>query len=73
MVLSFSTTVSAFSLAAVVAGAGIETVRCPLVTPGLADGVGFGVKKRVQRVFYGSSDNLVKVRANLLFIDVDDL
>jgi len=71
MVLSFSTTVSAFSLAAVIAGAGIETVRCSLVTPGLADG--FGVKKLVQHVFYGSSDNLVKVRANLLFIDVDDL
>jgi hypothetical protein len=39
----------------------------------LKQAVGFGVKKRVQRVFYGSSDNLVKVRANLLFIDVDDL
>jgi hypothetical protein len=39
----------------------------------LKQAVGFGVKKRVQRVFYGSSDNLVKVRANLLFIDMDDL
>ena len=58
-------------LAAVMDGSGIKPLRRPLIALSLAYGV--GVEQRVQGVFDSSPDNLVKVRADLLFVDFERL
>src|SRR5262249_3025964 len=58
-------------LAGVVAGAGVEPLGGPLVTPGAAQVVGLGVEQGVDGGLDAVADHLVEVPVDLLLVDLD--